>query len=349
MGRSLVFAGSLWLGLATVVLAAQFGPPMGGPGGRRGPGEPASPGQVLPSFVLEQLKLTAEQRQKLKELQKDVDGQLEKILTAEQREQLRKLMQGGPGFGPRGESAPPQGGLRRFTPGAGPAGAGPGGGPGGPPQPGQVLPSFMQEQLKLSDEQRKQLKTLQEEVDARLAKILTAEQQQQLQKVGAGGPGGFGGPGGGPSQAGQVLPSFLQEQLKLTEAQRLQLAELQSEVDARLAKLLTAKQQQQLQQSGQGGGPGGFGPPGDPGGFGPPAGPRGMGGPPQVGQVLSLMQQNELKLTGVQRRQAKELQKNVDTRLVKILTADQRRQLQQLGRRGPGGAGGPGGFGPPGF
>jgi Spy/CpxP family protein refolding chaperone len=301
------------------------------------------------------LKLTAEQRQKLQSLQKDVDGQLEKILTAEQRQQLRKLGQGGPaGFGPPSGSAPPPGGLRRFSPEAVPGAAGAGGGPAGPPQPVQVLPTFVQEQLRLSDEQRKQLKALQEEVDGRLAKILTAEQQQQVQKFGPpqGGPGGFGGPGGEPSRAGQVLPTFVQEPLKLTEAQRLQLAELQSEVDARLTKILTARQQQQLQQSGPGGGPGGFGPPGGAGGFGarggfgPPRGPRAVGGPPQVGQVLSLLQQNELRLNDAQRRQVKELQRTVDTRLAKILTADQRRQLPQLGRRGPGG---PDGFGLPGF
>jgi hypothetical protein len=85
----------------------------------------------------------------------------------------------------------------------------PGGFPGAPepPKPGQVLPTFVQERLNLSAEQKKQLEEVQKEVDARLDKILTAEQKKQLAEVrnpfggpggGFGGPGGgFGGPGGG--------------------------------------------------------------------------------------------------------------------------------------------------------
>jgi Spy/CpxP family protein refolding chaperone len=327
MRVSFLCAGLLCVGLATIGPAAQFGPPGGGPGARRGPGEPAQPSQIVPSFLQEQLKLTETQRGQLKELQKDVDGQLAKILTATQRQQLQRPNQRGPGgFGPA------QGGP--------PGGAG---GPGAPPQPGQVLPTSLQDALKLTDAQRQQLKTLQDDVDTRLAKILTDEQREQLKKLSQGGPGGLGpqqggpgggGPGGRP-QPGQVLPSFLQEALRLSDAQRQQLTKLQNEVDARLAKILTAMQQQQLQQSSQAG-PGGGPPGGGAGGFGPPGGQRGFGGPPQVGQVLSPMQQNELRLSGMQRRQVKELQKSVDVWLAKILTAEQRRQLQPMGRRGPG-------------
>jgi hypothetical protein len=86
--------------------------------------------------------------------------------------------------------------------GRGPGGRGPGGrGPGGfgPPQPGQILPPFLQERLKLTAAQKKQLTALQKEVDAKLAKILTAEQKKQLQEMRDRGPGsrGPGGPGGG--------------------------------------------------------------------------------------------------------------------------------------------------------
>ncbi|MFL6052822.1 MAG: hypothetical protein ACJ72W_07900 [Actinoallomurus sp.] len=94
---------------------------------------------------------------------------------------------------------------------------------------------------------------------------------------GPGGPGGFGGPPGGRMQPGQVLPPFLQEQLNLTDDQKKQLAELQSDVDAKLAKLLTDSQKQQLKElrdrgSGGRGGPGG--PPG-----GRPPHPDGDGRP----------------------------------------------------------------------
>lgn len=94
---------------------------------------------------------------------------------------------GGPGGGPDG-GGPPGGG--------GPGGPG-GRGPGGRPQPGQVLPAFMQDELQLTDSQRRDLQELQKDVDARLGKILTAEQQQQLRQMQSRGPGGPGGPGGG--------------------------------------------------------------------------------------------------------------------------------------------------------
>ncbi|MBX9625025.1 MAG: EF-hand domain-containing protein, partial [Gemmataceae bacterium] len=50
----------------------------------------------------------------------------------------------------------------------------------GPPQPGQVMPPFLREALKLSDEQKKQLDDLQKEVDTKLGKILTDDQKKQL-------------------------------------------------------------------------------------------------------------------------------------------------------------------------
>src|SRR6478672_9256596 len=54
---------------------------------------------------------------------------------------------------------------------------------GGPPQPGQILPGFLQEQLHLTDDQKKQVAELQKEVDAKLDKILTAEQKSQLKEM----------------------------------------------------------------------------------------------------------------------------------------------------------------------
>jgi hypothetical protein len=63
-------------------------------------------------------------------------------------------------------------------------------------QPGQIMPQFIQEQLKLTDEQKKQVDDLQKDVDGKLDKILTDEQKAQLKQMRERGPGGFGGPGG---------------------------------------------------------------------------------------------------------------------------------------------------------
>jgi len=73
------------------------GPDGRGPGGPGGFGGPPQPGQVLPPFLQETLKLTAEQRKQLDELQKEVDGKLGKILTDEQKKQLKEMRERGPG------------------------------------------------------------------------------------------------------------------------------------------------------------------------------------------------------------------------------------------------------------
>jgi len=65
------------------------------------------------------------------------------------------------------------------------------------PKPGQIVPEFLQERLKLNAEQTKQLEALQKEVDEKLAKILTDEQKKSLQRP----PWGLGGRrSGGPPQ-----------------------------------------------------------------------------------------------------------------------------------------------------
>ncbi len=78
-----------------------------------------------------------------------------------------------------------------------------GGGPDGPgsrggqPQPGQVLPGFLQDRLNLSEAQKKQVADVQKDVDAQMDKILTPEQKARLKEMRDRGPGGRGGPGGG--------------------------------------------------------------------------------------------------------------------------------------------------------
>jgi len=105
--------------------------------------------------------------------------------------------------------------------------------------------------------------------------------------AGRGGPGGGGpgGPGGGPGgRPGEVLPAPIQQRLGLSDDQKAKIAELQTEVDARLAKILSSEQMAQFKQmrergpGGPGGGPGG-GRRGGPGGGGPGGGGPGRGGP----------------------------------------------------------------------
>jgi hypothetical protein len=162
--------------------------------------------------------------------------------------------------------------------GFGPPGGMRGGPPpfGGPPQPGQLLPSFLQDMLKLTADQKKQLKKLQKNIDGKLGEILTDAQKKQFKEMsgsfGRGGPGGFGG----APQPGQIMTPFQQARLKLTADQKKQLKQLQKDADERLVKSLNKDQNKQLKdmRAGFGRGPFTFGPPGrgGPPNFGPPGG-----------------------------------------------------------------------------
>jgi Spy/CpxP family protein refolding chaperone len=205
--------------LAAILVSAAPTPaqPPGGdrrPGdepGRRRPGSerrPPQPGRLIPGFLEEQLKLTAEQKKQIEGLQKEVDDKikeaqikLDKILTAEQKKTLQAMRERGgrpgrPG-GPAG--GPDSPGRRPNGPPAAPSGPPPGF-EGGPPRPGQVLPSFLQERLKLTTEQRKQIEELQKDMDAKLNKILTEEQKQELREMRE--RGGRAGRPDGPRPAG---------------------------------------------------------------------------------------------------------------------------------------------------
>jgi hypothetical protein len=124
-----------------------------------------------------------ETRKLVEKFDKDGDGRLNKEERQAARESLKKERPGG--FGPRG-----------------PGGKGPVGFPmpmAGPPQPGQVLPPPVRDMLELTDAQQKQIDELQKEIDAKVAKLLTAEQKKLLAE-----PFGFrmGGPGPGPGGFG---------------------------------------------------------------------------------------------------------------------------------------------------
>ena len=86
--------------------------------------------------------------------------------------------------------------------GGGPGGGRPGGGFGRPPL-GEFLPMPVQEQLKLTEQQRKDAAVMQKEIDAKIEKLLSADQLKQWKELkaspfGGGFPGGTGGGGGFP-------------------------------------------------------------------------------------------------------------------------------------------------------
>jgi hypothetical protein len=191
-------------GLLAVSSLSEAQPPGGGKekkdkGGKGGPGGPGGPGGGRAVSVEEMVnrlmaydkngdgKLTKEEltdarlHPLFERADVDKDGVVTKEeLTALLTKEAAALAAGGPGGGPGGFG-------------------GPGGGFGGPPV-GQVIPGLLQEQLQLSAAQKKELDALQAALDAKLDKLLTAEQKklyQEMKERGPGrGPGGF--PGGPP-------------------------------------------------------------------------------------------------------------------------------------------------------
>ena len=81
---------------------------------------------------------------------------------------------------------------------------------------------------------------------------LTAQEQGGPPPSGERPPPPEGGPRGGPAAGGQagfrLLPPRAQEQLNLTADQQKQVADLEAEVKAKLEKILTPEQLQQLKQ-----------------------------------------------------------------------------------------------------
>jgi hypothetical protein len=211
-------------------------PVKGGPGGPGGfpPGGSPQAGQVLPGFLQSMLRLTDDQKKQAGDLQKEVDGRLDKLLADEQKKQLKEPQ----GFGP-----------------------------GGPPQAGQLLSPSLQEKLKLTDEQKKQLAEFQKEVDGKLEKLLTDEQKKQLKGMAdmmkafvPGGPPGFGPggfPGFGPSGPGGMAGNLAA--LFRVEAVQKELS-LDKEATDKVASALRKVDEALRDQRPQPGGPGGFDP-----------------------------------------------------------------------------------------
>jgi hypothetical protein len=173
-----------------------------------------------------------------------------------------------------------------------------------------------------------------------------------------GGKGGFGpgGPGGGRTATVEEMVARLMAfdkngdgKLTKEELTDSRLHALFDRADVNKNGVVTKEQLTALLTkeaaalgAGGPGGPGGFGP-GGPGGFGP----GGFGPRPPIGQVLPVFVQEQLKLTDAQKKDLEALQKDVDAKIEKLLTDDQKKAYKELKERGPGGPGGPGGFPPP--
>jgi hypothetical protein len=189
--------------------------------------------------------------------------------------------------------------------GMGPGGPGPGGPGFGPPrvEPGDVMPEFLQPMFGVTPEQKDSLAKLKVELKPKLEALLSEEQL-----------GIFAAPKSSPfnpgasrtPRFGDVIPSFLFDELALTDAQQANLKQIQKDADQQLEKIWTDEQKDRFKEmetmfaggrpgggfgfpGGPGNGmpgavpPGGFGPPGGrlPGpGFRPPGGPGGPGGGP---------------------------------------------------------------------
>jgi hypothetical protein len=192
----LIIAVGGFLAAATSAAQPPPGPP---PGGGRGNGPPPP---TAAGFVARMMRFDDNQDGKL--VRDEVtDPRLQPLLDRADadkngevtRDELTALFaREGANLGPGGRGGPPGG---PGGPGGGPFGPG-GRGMGGPPQLGQILPMGLQDRLGLTDDQKTQVAELQKEVDARLDKILTAEQKDQLKAMRSRGPGGFGPPPGGP-------------------------------------------------------------------------------------------------------------------------------------------------------
>jgi outer membrane protein assembly factor BamB len=129
----------------------------GGFGGPSGFGDPPPGSSTVSPFVQQTLNLTAGQVKQLEDLHKEVDAKLGQLLTAEQAKEFKESQEG---FG--------RGGFA------------------GRPQPGQILQIMgpaLQEKLKLTANQKKELGDLQKTLDDKLGKLLTDEQKKTIAEM----------------------------------------------------------------------------------------------------------------------------------------------------------------------
>jgi len=136
--------------------------------------------EMMNATTREALQLTDEQSKQLHALPEEFESKLAVIFSEEQNKQLKEP--------PRGANAG----------GAGPITA---------PQGIRILPTFVAKMLKITPEQKKIVDGLQQEADARLARILTADQAKQLNEIRSVFVNTWG-PGGPPSLGNAIYRSY---------------------------------------------------------------------------------------------------------------------------------------------
>jgi hypothetical protein len=126
--------------------------------------------------------------------------------------------------------------------------------PGGPPKLVEVFSNFTRDRMGIKEEQRKKLDEVDNELNAKLTKILSAEQQKILAE-----PIDFDFSKFPPP--GHFLSAFKRNLLKLSDTQSHEMAALQKDIDVNLEKILTDDQKHEIAESKSKAGGGGGGPP----------------------------------------------------------------------------------------
>ena len=135
-----------------------------------------------------------------------------------------------------------------------------------------------------------------------------------------------GGGGGGPQKLVEVFSGFIRDQLGMKEEQRKKFDEVDKDLIAKVEKVLTPEQRKILAE------PIDF----DFSKF------------PLPGEFLSTYKREKLKLTDDQTKELAAIQKDLDAKVDKLLTDDQKHQIEDFKKSpfAPGPGGGPGGRGP---
>jgi hypothetical protein len=200
----------------------------------------------------------------------------------------------------------------------------------------------------LTAEQKKQVETLQKELENKLSKILTEEQNKQSKDMREGRAGL-----GVPPFTGPILSPDIIQKLNLTAEQKTQVESAHKEFDSKLSKILNDEQNKQLTGMREAisrmtqGQPPGFGPGGPPpfGGGGPPGfGGGNAGGDSSINQALSELQEaiDDPKTSSTQlnervaavraaRKKAREKLEAAKKELLLLITSDQEAVLVRLG------------------
>jgi Spy/CpxP family protein refolding chaperone len=128
---------------------------------------------------------------------------------------------------------------------------------GAPPEPGTVIPPFVREKMKLTDDQQRKLATLEFNMRTKLAGVLSEEQMKKFDETLKEGPPQGGkdkkgppqGKEGGPPMAPSLLiPPFVEGKLQLTKDQQKKIAELDRSARTELFKILSDTQKKQFNE-----------------------------------------------------------------------------------------------------